>query len=294
MQKILPCLWFDTQAEEAANFYTSLFDESKITNTNYYGEAGPRPAGTVLTVNFSLAGQEFMALNGGPEYKFTPAISFFVNCATEAELDRLFEKLSQGGRIYMELGAYPFSKKFAWVGDRFGLTWQLNLAPRPQKIDPFLMYVGEQHGKALEATEFYASLFEEARILADERLPAEAESPESTARRVTLVLAGQEFMALDGGRAHPFTFSPALSLYVSCDTQAEVDRLWDRLTLGGKQIQCGWLEDRFGVTWQIVPAILEKLLQDPDAEKANRVMLAMLKMVKLDIAALQQAYEASA
>ena len=155
MQKITPYLWFDDQAEEAMNFYTSIFKLSKVVAVSRFGEAGPRPAGMVLTATFELEGQEFVALNGGPEYSFTPAISFFVHC----------------------------------------------------------------------------------------------------------------------------------------ETQAEVDEMWEKLSAGGEQGQCGWLKDKFGVSWQIVPNILGELLNDKDTEKSKRVMLAMLKMGKLDIASLQQAYQ---
>ena len=155
MQKMKPCLWFDGKAEEAANFYTAIFNNSKITGIMRYGDAGPGPKGSVLTVTFELDGQEFIALNGGPHYSFTPAISFFVNC----------------------------------------------------------------------------------------------------------------------------------------ETQEEVDRLWGRLVEGGQPQQCGWLTDRYGVSWQIVPAILIELLQDKDGAKSTRVMQAMLGMVKLDIAALKVAYD---
>jgi predicted 3-demethylubiquinone-9 3-methyltransferase (glyoxalase superfamily) len=153
MQKIIPNLWFDTEAEDAAKFYTSIFENSRINNISHYGEVGPRPAGTVLTVDFELDGQGFTALNGGPEFKFNEAISFLVNC----------------------------------------------------------------------------------------------------------------------------------------ETQEEVDRLWDALTEDGQEVQCGWLRDKYGVAWQIVPTRLQELLQDPDAEKANRVMTAMLQMVKIDIDTLEKA-----
>ena len=155
MKNINPCLWFDGQAEEAARFYTSIFKDSKIEAISYYGDEGPGPKGQVLTVMFRLNGQEFMALNGGPEFKFTPAISFFVNC----------------------------------------------------------------------------------------------------------------------------------------ETQAEVDDLWERLSAGGRKDQCGWLTDKYGVSWQVVPTILAELMQDKDPEKTSRVMKALLQMTKLDIAALQAAYE---
>ena len=155
MQKITPFLWFDGNAEEAMNFYVSIFKSSKIVNLRRYGDAGPGPKGTVMTGTFQLEGQDFMALNGGPQFKF----------------------------------------------------------------------------------------------------------------------------------------SPAISLFVSCETQAEVDQLWEKLSAGGRQDQCGWLTDRFGISWQIIPTALGRLLGDPDPVKANRVMQAMLKMTKIDIAGLQKAYE---
>ena len=156
MQKISPFLWFNNQAEEAMNFYVSIFKNSKILNVSRYGDAGPGPKGTVMVANFELAGQRFMALNGGPVFSFTPAIS----------------------------------------------------------------------------------------------------------------------------------------LYVDCETQAEIDEYWDKLSAGGSAQQCGWLTDKFGVSWQVVPSVLGKLMSDPDPEKSKRVVQAMMKMVKLDIAALQRAADA--
>lgn len=158
MQKITPYLWFDGQAEEAANHYTAIFANSRITGVNRYGEAGPLPAGTVMTVTFELEGQQFVALNGGPE----------------------------------------------------------------------------------------------------------------------------------------FTFNEAISFYVDCRTQDEVDELWERLSEGGQQGPCGWLKDRYGVSWQIIPAALGEMVGDPDPEKSNRVMKAMLGMSKIDIRGLRDAYEGRA
>src|SRR5438552_14235311 len=153
-QKITPFLWFDTNAEEAANFYTSIFKNSSIDGKSYYGEGGPGPTGSVMVVAFTLNGQKFTALNGGPTYKLTEAISFMVNC----------------------------------------------------------------------------------------------------------------------------------------ESQEEVDHYWNKLTEGGQEVQCGWLKDKFGLSWQVVPTILSKLLSDPDPQKSQRVMHAMLQMKKIDIPALQKAY----
>ncbi len=155
MQKITPFLWFDSQAEEAMNFYVSIFKNSKVGSITRYGEAGPGPKGTVMSTTFQLEGQDFIALNGGPQFVFSPAISFFVNC----------------------------------------------------------------------------------------------------------------------------------------ETQEEVDNLWDKLSAGGEQLQCGWLKDKYGLSWQIIPTALGEMLQDADLEKSARVMQAMLQMKKIDIADLKQAYE---
>lgn len=155
MQKITPFLWFDGRAEEAANFYTSVFKNSKIGTVSRYGEGGPGPKGSVMSATFQLEGQEFIALNGGPHYSFTPAISFFIHC----------------------------------------------------------------------------------------------------------------------------------------ETQEEVDHYWDKLSDGGRTVQCGWLQDKFGLSWQVIPTILFKLLNDKDPAKSKRVMQAMLKMIKLDIQGLKDAYE---
>jgi predicted 3-demethylubiquinone-9 3-methyltransferase (glyoxalase superfamily) len=294
MQKITPFLWFDDQAEEATSFYTSIFRNSKIVNVSRYGEAGGevsgRPEGSVMTVAFQLDGQEFIALNGGPEFNFTPAISFFTACETEEEIDELWGKLSDGGEILMPLQGYPFSDKFGWVSDRFGVSWQLNLASSTQKITPFLMFVGEQGGKAEEALRFYVSLFKNSSINTIQRYGPGGEEPEGTVMHATFSLDGQGFMAMDSGREHAFTFTEAISFFVNCETQQEVDELWERFTADGEEGPCGWLKDRYGVSWQIVPAILGEMLNDADPEKSRRVTEAMLQMKKIDIQALRQAY----
>lgn len=291
MQKIIPFLWFDDQAEEAIELYTSAFKNSKVGRVMRYGEAGPGPAGQVMTADFTLNGQEFVALNGGPMYAFTPAISFFVTCQTEAELDALWGRLAEGGMTLMELQAYPFSQKFGWLSDRFGVSWQLSLTGGPQKIIPFLMFVGEQAGKAEEALRFYTSLFEDSGLQRIERYGKDEGEPEGSLKQAAFMLAGQQFMAIDSSLDHRFGFTHAISFFVKCHSQAEVDRLWETLSAGGEQEQCGWLQDRYGVAWQIIPTVLMDLLNDPDAEKAQRVTGAMLQMTKIEIAELERAYE---
>ena len=295
MQKIIPHLWFDSQAEEAANFYCGLFDHSNVSYIARYEEAGAEisgmPEGSVLTVEFTLSGQKFIGLNGGPQFSFTPSISMFVNCETEGELLRLYRALSQDGSVLMELGGYPFAQKFVWVQDKYGLSWQLNLGARSQKITPFLLYSGAQLGKAEEAVLFYTSLFPDSSVLHMERYGADEGVPEGTIKHATFRLAGQEFMATESGMEHAFTFTEAVSLYVDCENQQEVDRLWDAFTKEGEVQPCGWVKDKYGVSWQIVPAALNDMMKDPDPGKVHNVMKAMLQMEKLDLPALTRAYE---
>lgn len=291
MQKITPFLWYDNQVEEALELYTTAFKDSKVGSLTRNGEAGPGPAGTVMMATFQLAGREFMALNGGPHFKFSPAVSFFVDCETQEEVDALWGKLSAGGIVLMELGAYPFSEKFGWLEDKFGLSWQLNLAGRAQKITPFMMYVGEQHGKAEEAVKFYTSLFKDSSVLALERYGAGEGGTEGTVQRAVFSLAGQGFIALDGGLEHSFTFTPATSFFVNCETQEEVDVLWEKFTAEGEEEQCGWLKDRYGLSWQIIPAGLVELLYGEDAGKSKKAMEAMLQMKKIDLGKIRRAYE---
>lgn len=153
-----------------------------------------------------------------------------------------------------------------------------------QTITPFLWF----DDQAKEAMNFYASVFKNSRTLGVTRYGEAGPGPEGTVMSATFELNGQAFMALNGGPM--FTFSPAVSFFVNCETQKEVDDLWDKLSDGGEKLQCGWLRDKFGVSWQIVPGMLGELLNDPDPAKAKRVMQAMLRMTRLDIAGLKQAY----
>lgn len=298
-QKITPYLWFDGQAEEAMNFYTSLFNNARVVEINRYPEGyseGPLAGmeGRVIHGLFELAGYQFMALDGGPLFKFTPAVSFFVNCDTEAEIDALWTALAEGGSALMPLQAYPFSPKFGWIQDRYGLSWQLNLAQSDSKITPFLLFVGPQHGRAEAAIHDYTALFENSGI--GQLMRYEAGEPggvEGTIKHAAFTLNCQPFMAMDSGLDHAFTFNEAISFYVNCDTQEEVDYFWQALSAHPEDEQCGWLKDKYGVSWQIIPTGLIELLNDPDPEKSRRVTEAMLQMKKIEIEKLKQAHEAT-
>lgn len=279
------------------NFYTSIFSDARIVEINRYPggfDEGPLAGmeGKVIHGLFELAGYQFMALDGRPNFKFTPAISFFVHCETEAEIDALWTALAEDGAVLMPLQAYPFSPKFGWVQDRYGLSWQLNLAVSDAKITPFLLFVGPQHGQAEAAINDYTALFENSGI--DRLMRYEAGEPgevEGTIKQAAFTLNGQPFMALDSGLEHSFTFNEAISFYVNCDTQEEVDHYWQALSAYPEAEQCGWLKDKYGVSWQIIPTALGELINDPDPEKSRRVTEAMLQMKKIEIEQLKEAYE---
>ncbi|QAA33635.1 VOC family protein [Clostridium manihotivorum] len=295
MGKIVPYLWFNNQAEEAVKLYTSIFNNSKISNISYYEDAGEEvsgmKSGSVMSLDFEIDGQEFIALNGGPVFSFTPAISFFINCGTKEEVDYLWHKLSYGGSVLMELDEYAFSKRFGWLQDKFGVNWQLSLGSGNQKINTFFMFTGDNYGKAEEAMKFYTSIFKNSTIREIHRYEEGDESLKGKVNRAIFSLQGQDFMIIDSNFNHNFNFTEAISLFVKCEDQAEVDELWDRLTEDGEEIQCGWLKDKYGISWQIVPTLLGQLLDSDDSVRSNRVLKEMFKMKKIEIAKLQQAYD---
>jgi predicted 3-demethylubiquinone-9 3-methyltransferase (glyoxalase superfamily) len=302
-QTITPHLWFDKEAREAGELYTSVFPDSTITDISTLRDT---PSGSVDIVTIELAGQEFTLLSAGPLFKFTPAVSFLVSCATTEEVDDLWRKLSKGGSVLMELGEYPFSKRYGWFQDRYGLSWQvMHAGDRAirQKITPTLMFVGDVCGKAEEAIHHYVSIFGNSPSPAhsargksgegDILRYGKGEEPdkEGTVKYGAFTLLGQEFAAMDSARTHDFRFNEAISLIVHCDTQEEIDYYWAKLSADPKAEQCGWLKDKFGVSWQVVPTAMDEMLRDKDEKKLARVTEAFLKMKKFDIAELQEAYE---
>lgn len=306
MQKITPCLWFNNQAETAVDFYTAAFANSKIGAVARYGKASSQvsgqPEGSVMTLVFQLEGQEFMALNGGPLFKFTPAISFMVNCQTTLEIDTLWNKLSSGGSVLMPLESAPWLEslgitKFGWLTDQFGLSWQLSLVAEdvPQKISPFLMFTGERAGQAEAAIQRYTRLFENSKTLCLEHYNAEriqatgGHEKEGTVWQGVFSLDGYTMRAIDSSHIHEFGFTPAISFVVNCNDQAEVDHFWESLAEGGGPEECGWLHDQFGLSWQVVPTVLEELMDAAKPEQTERVMQALMEMKKLDIAQLKEA-----
>jgi predicted 3-demethylubiquinone-9 3-methyltransferase (glyoxalase superfamily) len=294
MEKITPHLWFDNNAGEAARFYASVFKNSKIKNMTTLHDT---PSGTVEIFTVQLLGQEFTLINAGPYFKFTPAVSFFVGYSTKEEVDAIWKNLLEGGSALMELGEYPFSEKYGWVQDRYGLSWQVMYmgdSNIKQKITPTLMFTGKQSGKAEEAINFYTSVFKDGQIGGILRYgKGEEPDKEGTVKHAEFTLEGQEFAAMDSAHGHNFTFNEAISFMVHCDTQDEIDYYWDKLSADPMAEQCGWLKDKFDLSWQIVPTLMDEMLRDKDEKRIARVTEAFLKMKKLEIEELKKAYRAN-
>ena len=271
------CLWFDSQALEAARYYESVFPDAHLVTDG----------GMVVVVQ--VGDQRLMLLNGGPYFTINPAISLFYH-GTAEQLESIAGRLlADGGTILMPLGEYPFSKKYAWLADRYGVNWQLNLDDHPlkQKVFPSLMFTQDKAGRADEALRFYASLFDSSVGTLSRYPSGQAYDREGTLNYGEFSLDGHWFTIMDSAAPHAFTFTEGASLYVSCSDQADIDRLWNALADGGSEGRCGWLKDKFGVSWQIVPSILQTLMADP--ARAPRVVAAFMPMSKLIIADLERA-----
>lgn len=297
MQKIIPHLWFDTQAKEAAEFYVNAFGNgSKITNAIVLKDT---PSGDCDSISFDLRGFSFMAISAGPYFKLNPSVSFMLNFDPSKDpearknLDALWDKLADGGEALMPLDTYPFSDHYGWIKDKFGVTWQLILTkpegePRPFII-PSLMFTGDNTGKADEAIDYYVSVFKDSKRGMTAPYP-EGAAPEKDAKIMfaEFMLEGQWFAAMDSGHMHTFGFSEAISLLVQCDSQEEIDHYW-KLSAVPESEQCGWLKDKYGLSWQISPKEIDGVMRSGDAEKIARVTKAFLQMKKFDVAKLKQA-----
>lgn len=298
-QHIVPHLWYDKEAKKAAEFYASVFPDSRITNIITLHDT---PSGDADLVSFELLGQKFMAISAGPFFKFNPSISFIVNFDPAQEkdasekLNEVWIKLSEGGKVLIPLDKYLISEKYGWVQDKFGLSWQLILTnpegERRPPIVPSLLFVGDKCGKAEEAINFYLSVFKNSKKCQIVRYPHNMEpNREGTIMFSDFMLENQWFAAMDSAEEHEFNFNEAISFMVYCDTQEEIDYYWEKLSAVPEAEQCGWLRDMNGLSWQIVPREMDKMMSSATPEQIARVNMAILKMKKLDLGELQKVYK---
>ncbi len=300
-QKITPHLWFDKEAKEAAEFYVSVFGgDSAVTSATPIHDT---PSGNVEVVAFSLLGLKFMAISAGPLFKINPSVSFFVNFdpsqrddAKEA-IDEAWNKLAESGTVFMPLDKYPFSERYGWIQDKYGVSWQLILMnPRGEirpNIAPSLMFTKHVCGKAEEAMTFYTTVFKDSKEGMIARYGPDMDPDrEGTVMYENFMLSGQWFAAMDSARMQDFSFNEAVSFVVSCDTQEEIDFFWEKLSASPEAEQCGWVKDKYGLSWQIVPSKMNDLMGGTPEQRA-RVTQAFLKMKKFDVAALERAFVGS-
>ena len=296
MERIVPHLWFNDNAKEAVNFYRTLFDDSKMMLEQ---KLDGTPSGeNAAYYEFTLAGQLFGALNGGPHFTFNPAISISVNCETIEETEVLWQKLIEGGRALMPLQEYTFSKLYGWVEDKYGLSWQVIYTEGfeyEQKLTIQLMFSGDMTGKANEAIKYYTDLFKDG-VIGDIHEYEEGQAVQEDAKisHANFSILDTEILASDNGTQTDYTFNEAISLMVLCVTQAEIDYYWEKLSADPEAEQCGWLKDKFGVSWQIVPANMNELMSRGTQAQIDAVTQEFLKMKKLDKNHLERAWELAA
>lgn len=300
MQKIIPHLWYDKEAKEAAQFYTTIFPRSEIMNTTTLHDT---PSGDSDIVSFKLMDYSFKAISAGPYFQFNPSISFMINFDpskdgnARSQLDDLWKQLVVGGKILMELDKYPFSEWYGWVQDKYGLSWQLMLTnpegDERSSIIPSLLFVGDVAGKAKEASDLYLSVFKNShRGVLTLYPPGMEPEKEGTTMFSDFTLENQWFVAMDSANSqHNFAFNEAISFIVETNSQEELDYYWEKLSAVPESEQCGWLKDAYGVSWQIVPTEMDEMMKNGTHEQIDRVTQAFLPMKKLDIAALKEAYE---
>lgn len=312
MQKIIPHLWYDKEAKEAGEFYASVFSNSQVTNVTTLHNT---PSGDCDIVTFKIMGYTFMAISAGPLFKFNPSISFMVNFDPSQDknartrIDEVWKKLIDGGKALMPLDAYPFSERYGWVEDKYGVSWQL-IFTKPEGderplIIPSLLYVTDTGEKAEEATDFYISIFKNATTASSGqakrgalmRYPAGppaggGPNKEGAIMFTDFQLCSQWFAAMDGSTGmHKFAFNEAISLIVNCEDQEEIDYFWEKLSAVPEAEQCGWLKDKYGVSWQIVPKEMDEMMSKGTPEQIDRITKAFLPMKKFDLVRLKEAYE---
>jgi predicted 3-demethylubiquinone-9 3-methyltransferase (glyoxalase superfamily) len=297
MQKIVPHLWFKEKASEAAQLYEKIFPDCKIISN--VSHENPDAEGGVDIVKMDLAGLRIWLLSADGAPGFNPSLSFIVRCDSIKEVEALWMKLAQGAEVLMELGEYPFSKRFGWLADKYGVSWQIMAVDElgdSAKVTPTLLFVGDVCGKAEEAMNKYTGLFDNSSIGNVQHYPAGASGEaEGEAEGDVLLadfnLAGMDIACMDSALGHKFEFNQATAFAVFCETQAEIDKYWEQLSADPEKELGGWLVDKFGISWIIVPAFMDRMMEETDTAILNRVDEVLMKMKKLNLAELEKAYE---
>lgn len=292
-QKIVPNIWCNGTAEEQASFYAGVFRDTATDVIARYPEEGlpefqQAMAGQALTVDVTVRDLRLSLINAGPEFRPNPSISMMCNFDpvlyddAADYLEQVYTALVAGGRVLMELGEYPFSPKYAWIEDRWGVNWQLILTdpdgdPRPFLM-PALMFGGAAQNRCREAVDHYIGLFPDSAWGQQAEYPAPTgPAPAGALMFSDFQLLGQWFVAMDSGVEQDFSFDEGVSLMVSAHGQGEIDAYWAGLSRVPEAEQCGWCKDEYGLSWQVVPDTMAELMARPDA------YAHMMQMGKLEI-----------
>ncbi|HEL2056651.1 TPA: VOC family protein [Streptococcus suis] len=287
MQTIIPHLWYDTEAKEAVAFYVELFG-GKIDWTYTITDT---PSGDSDLIQFQLGDMTLAAISAGPYFKLNESMSLMVNVANKDEVTCLYQTLSEGGRVLMPLGEYPFSPYYVWLEDRFGLSWQLSYAPdldKPYQFDICLLFSQEQVGLAQPMLDYYKDKLPQASV-GQLSYYGEGEAAVEAAKLnyAELLVAGQKMIVMDHGYGGEASFNEAFSLMVYVDSQDELNFYYDLLSAVPEAEMCGWVKDQFGISWQIVPRILMEAYDTASPETVKAVNAVVMTMKRLDIATIQ-------
>jgi len=274
-QPLSTCIWFsNNQATEAAQYYCSIFKTATIHSSN------------AMVTLFSIGNTQLMGLNGASANNINPPILLTVECADVATVQQIWDTMIVDGEVMMPLDTYPWSSKYGWLKDKFGLTWQITYQynedeSHTEKLTPSLLFTNQQFGKAANAMSFYIRIFSDGNISNVVAFPNESEFTGNT-MFAACFLQQQQLYFMDAPGNHAYTFNDAVSFVIHCNTQDEIDYYWNQLLVnGGTESRCGWLKDQFGIAWQIVPTQLGSLLQD--TQKSTAVMNALLSMKKINL-----------
>lgn len=266
------CLWFNNNTQEAVDFYKTVFTDVSIHTKNS------------MVISFEIHGQKLLGLNGGDMFKINPSITLFINCNSVETVNTIWNTLIEEGKALMQIDTYPWNERYGWLQDKFGVTWQISFIKEQEqsvKITPSMLFTGEQFGKAEAAIELYSSIFKESKTTVLAKYP-DGNELSGKVMYAEFSVTNYPLIAMDGPGKHDFTFNEAVSFVVSCDKQDEIDYYWDSLIAnGGKESRCGWLKDRYGISWQIVPTKLGEWMKN--TEKSAQLMQAIMTMNKIDM-----------
>lgn len=277
--QIYPCLAIKGRIAEAADFYINTFGQGSV------------ELSSTIVSQIELSGQKFMLLNEGPSSSPNPSVSFMVMCKSTEEAENYWKKLIDEGTELMPLDSYDWSPKYGWLQDKFGISWQIytgNEGKTAQKFCPTFMFSGNKAGKAENAIHFYTELFPDSSVEGILRHDDDDKKNAGLVKHAQFKINDFVIMAMDSREDIAFDFNDAISMVVACDTQDEIDNYWLKLTAdGGTEVACGWLTDKYGISWQVIPAKIGEWISDP--QRAQRIMPQVMKMKKLVIAELENA-----